>query len=171
MKHINGTSCEYSVTSQGEVISHKGKSDKVLTPISHSGGYLQVILRVNGRSKHKYIHRLVAEAYLPNDKGMPQVNHKNLDKTCNNTDNLEWCTSKQNLQHSIDLGGGGVMGLKGKGNPRSKAVNQVCIDTGVVVARFFGVNDVKRILGFTIHDALRKRNGHSRCKGFLWEYA
>ena len=54
-------------------------------------GYYRVHLSVNGERKHYLVHRLVAEAFIPNPNNLPCVNHKDEDKTNNSVDNLEWC--------------------------------------------------------------------------------
>ena len=92
----------YEVSNTGQVRSldrfyyrlHKGK---VLSPTKDRYGYLTVTLNCNGKSKTIKIHRLVAQAFLPNPDNLPQVNHKDEDKTNNNVTNLEWCTAKYNV--------------------------------------------------------------------------
>lgn len=62
-------------------------------------GYIQVSLYKNGRRTGLRVHRLVAEAFLPNPDNLPQVNHLDEDKTNNRVDNLEFCTAKYNLNY------------------------------------------------------------------------
>ncbi len=66
--------------------------------------YKRVHLRYEGKGYSRYIHRLVAEAYLPNPEGKEQVNHKDGDVTNNHVDNLEWVTPKENHKHGRDSG-------------------------------------------------------------------
>lgn len=99
---------EYQVSSEGRVKSLKFGREKLLIPAVDGGGYLFVDLFREGKKKHKKIHKLVAEAFIPNPLGLPQVNHKDEDKTNNrvwiNEDgtvdleksNLEWCTHEYN---------------------------------------------------------------------------
>lgn len=64
-------------------------------------GYLQVALQKHKKRKDEKIHRLVAEAFIPNPENKPQVNHIDGDKTNNNVNNLEWTTTSENQLHSI----------------------------------------------------------------------
>jgi hypothetical protein len=88
----------YKVTYDGKVYNNKGQ---MLKPSLSNNGYLRISLS-NDTDKHKrfLVHRLVAQAFIPNPKGYPQVNHINEQKTDNRVDNLEWCTPLDNLQHS-----------------------------------------------------------------------
>lgn len=65
-------------------------------------GYLQVKLSKGGKWYYRRVHRLVAEAFIPNPNNLPQVNHINGDKTKNEVDNLEWISNKNNTQHGYD---------------------------------------------------------------------
>lgn len=62
----------------------------------HTNGYKTVSLTKNGSTKTMFVHRIVAEAFLPNPNNLPMVNHKDEDKTNNFIDNLEWCTASYN---------------------------------------------------------------------------
>lgn len=61
-----------------------------------SNGYKQVVLSKNGKQRIYRVHRLVAEAFIPNPLGLPEVNHKDENRANNNVDNLEWCTHQYN---------------------------------------------------------------------------
>lgn len=65
------------------------------------GAYLAVVLYdADGNKQNHSIHRLVAQAFLPNEQHLPQVNHKDENKYNNSKDNLEWCTAQYNQVHS-----------------------------------------------------------------------
>ena len=96
----------YEVSSYGRVKSLKRPyennggiqwtKERILSPGKDKDGYLQVNLHCNGKQHQRKIHRLVAQAFLPNPDNLPMVNHKDEDKTNNRVDNLEWCTAKYN---------------------------------------------------------------------------
>lgn len=94
MKDIKGYEGLYGITSCGRVWSYRNK--KFLVPKKHPKGYLKVGLYKDGIRKDFLIHRLVAEAYISNPNNLPQVNHKDEDKTHNWINNLEWCDNKYN---------------------------------------------------------------------------
>ena len=85
---------------------YKGGTKRLATqtPTSRRGRYLCTTTMVNGTQKSFYIHRLVAEGFIPNPDNLPEVNHKDGNTKNNNADNLEWCTRKQNVQHAIKTG-------------------------------------------------------------------
>lgn len=79
---------------RGTVIRHM--EEKILVPASNGIGYLFVNLHKNGKSKSILVHRLVAEAFIPNPENEPYVNHKDEVKTNNVVENLEWCEASYN---------------------------------------------------------------------------
>ena len=97
MKDIKGYEGLYAITPEGEVWSYRGK--KFLTPGVNNKGYLIVCLRKDGQNKMYKIHRLVAEAYLPNPENLPQINHRDENKANNCLQNLEWCDAKYNINY------------------------------------------------------------------------
>lgn len=69
-----------------------------------NSGYLQIQFRMNKKHVHKSVHRLVAQVFIPNPDNLPEVNHKDCDKTNNKVENLEWCTSSYNKQYREKFG-------------------------------------------------------------------
>lgn len=105
---IRGTDYEYFVSNMGRVLSRKflGHPKWGLLSPARSGksaksghGYLQVVLYVNGKKLRPKVHRLVAEHFILNPSGLPQVNHINGDTLDNRAKNLEWCTNTYNQRH------------------------------------------------------------------------
>ena len=72
---------------------------KVLIQKDNGNGYKNVMFCKEHKLYNKYVHRLVAEAFIPNKDDLPQVNHKDEDKSNNRVDNLEWCTSFYNNEY------------------------------------------------------------------------
>jgi hypothetical protein len=81
--------------------NHKGK---LLTPHFDKDGYAKVVTSVNCKIKNYYLHRLIAQTFIPNPENKPIVNHKDGNKTNNRIDNLEWATHKENVIHAWSIG-------------------------------------------------------------------
>ena len=86
----------YQVSNFGRVKSIKFGKEIILKQKQCMDGYYYVNLSKNGIVKNYYVHRLVAEAFLPNPDNLPQVNHKDECKTNNVVTNLEWCSAQYN---------------------------------------------------------------------------
>lgn len=78
--------------------------ERVLKPQMNERGYLFVSLYKNKKCIHAKIHRLVAQAFIPNEEEKKCVNHIDGDKTNNVVTNLEWCTHSENMKHAFKNG-------------------------------------------------------------------
>lgn len=96
---INGIETNYAVSEDGIVINTK--TNHIIKPKINEDDYAHIKLHVNGKRVYKFVHVLVATAYIPNPLGLPQVNHKDGDHLHNHYTNLEWCDAKYNVHHSI----------------------------------------------------------------------
>ena len=118
----------YKVSNKGNVFSVERLNSRgyrcggrILKPRYDKDGYLIVGLYINGVGKKKRVHRLVTEAFIPNPEGLPQINHIDEVKDNNNVENLEWCTSKDNINHGTLI------------ERLSKKVRGINIETGEVI--------------------------------------
>ena len=87
IKYSNGKICKYK--EETKALTKDGK------------GYSRVLVSKNGKHKNLRVHRLVAQAFIPNPHNLSQVNHKDEDKTNNCVDNLEWCNCQYNVDYSL----------------------------------------------------------------------
>lgn len=109
---VNGYEGSYQISNYGNVLSLRrevkqgkyGKTrvveEKIMKPNDNGNGYLVVPLSSCSKRKNFYIHRLVAEHFVPNCTGGDYVNHKDYDTHNNRADNLEWCTQRNNILYS-----------------------------------------------------------------------
>ena len=172
-KDVHGYEGRYKVSNLGNVISVNYQNTgipKMLTPIKHHGGYLIVHL---GANKIRMIHTLVAESFLPNDDGKKFVNHIDGNKHNNRLDNLEWVTTKENINHAIKTG------LRdphknnarlGKDNPTRKPILQFS-KAGEFIARWECISDAAREIGCDPCMIVNNASGRTKsAHGFIWKY-
>jgi len=114
-KDIDGYEGIYQVSNLGNVKSLKYGNEKVLKNYLSCTGYYKVSLCVNFKAKSFNTHRLIAKSFIPNPDNKPQINHINGIRNDNRLDNLEWVTSKENMQHAHDTG----LIITSKGEQRS----------------------------------------------------
>lgn len=102
-KVVEGTNGALEISSHGRVKSNL-RDGRILKVSADAKGYLRLRVTIE-RNKYAFkIHRLVAEAFIPNPDNKPQVNHVDGDKKNNCVDNLEWVTNKENSSHAMDNG-------------------------------------------------------------------
>lgn len=134
---------------------------RILRPAKDKGGYLQVTLCKEGKTTRCYIHRLVADAFLPNPENLPEVNHINEDKTDNCVENLEWCTRKYNANYGT--------GAQRSAKKQSRPVLQYTPD-GEFVKEWPSMKECNRN-GFHQFRVWLCCNGKgNKHKGYIWRY-
>lgn len=99
------TNCKEHPTHKGVYLTEDGRAyssrlGRFLKLHDNGTGYLKVSIK----GKLYYIHRVVAETYLPNPHNLSQVNHLNCDKSDNSVSNLEWCSRADNMRHAVENG-------------------------------------------------------------------
>lgn len=174
-KPIRGYENQYEVSNTGKIrrIKHRitvGNTRPLLPEREkklslNKKGYWIVALYKGQQQKHFSVHRLVAEAFIENPHNLPQVNHKDENKSNNNVDNLEWCTNKYNSAY----------GTRGKriatANTNGKQSKTIIGKCGNVTLKFPSIAEASRQLKITrtnIVKVLKKQR--NRAGGYTWEY-
>lgn len=147
-KDVEGYNGLYRISNMGRVLKTQheamfGKKyrkfpQKLLKHRDNGHGYLLVSFTLNKKSKNKYIHRLVAEAFIIKPEGKTQINHIDGIKTNNHVSNLEWCTGSENNFHAYRTGlrtPTGACSL-GRIDPKRKKVQKLSFDCNSVIAEY-----------------------------------
>lgn len=172
-KDIKGYEGRYQVSNMGRVkrlarVCNCGEvlDERILKTRPTRGGYPLILLRESdgGRRRGHSVHRLVATAFLPNPDNLPQVNHKNEDRTDNRSVNLEWCTAHYNMHY------GNCQRRIFEGQ-HFKPVDQYTKD-GKFITHYKSVSDCSRATGISTGriSAICNRRGFSS-KGFTFKYS
>lgn len=171
-KDIVGFEDEYMVSNHGRIKSKSRivKSNKCERSIKgvvklqnlNTHGYCSIRLAKNGKSKLYSVHRLVAEAFLPNPSNLPVINHKDEDKTNNLVDNLEWCTQKYNTEYS------GIL-------PKLKEINSMQVEQynlqGEFIQSYNSATDAAKAVGGLVSNICACCNGLTGSSyGFVWKF-
>lgn len=106
---IKGYDDLYEISNFGRVkslpkIRGRGVSQERILKPHIVNGYVMVTLCKNNKTFNASVHRLIAEAFIPNPDNKPQINHIDGNKSNNNIDNLEWCTPSENMIHAYKMG-------------------------------------------------------------------
>ena len=161
---------------------------KVLTIVPDPNNYMKVLLSKEGKQQIYLVHRLVAQAFIPNPDNKPEIDHINTDRTDNRVENLQWVTRKENCNNpltkekiaafdrtrvfSTETRQKISLALKGKikklRQKTMKPILQLSLN-GDIVKRWDSATQAQKELGITnISDCLRLR-----CKtagGYVWKY-
>ena len=166
-KPVVGYEGHYQVSNFGRVKSIKFGKERILKPGTNKYGYLLVMLCKDGKVKGFTVHRLVAEAFLPNPHNYPCVNHKDENKQNNNVSNLEWCSAQYNNTYGTRIERVAEKTTNGK---CSKPVLQFDLN-GNLIKEWKSINECGRKNGFNKGGICKCCQGKQKTyKGFLWEY-
>lgn len=168
-RDIEGFEGQYMVSNTGLVKSLKGKSERIMKTrrkkiIKKDGSselsYEELVLSNGGVPHSKLVHRLVAQAFIPNPQNKPEVNHLDEDKGNNSVENLEWNTHEENSNH-------GTKNIR-SANKQSMAV--IAVDEhGNIVEIHSSIRSAERLTGFGHSNISACANGKSvMYKGLEW---
>lgn len=168
-KDIVGYEGLYQVSNRGNIKSFNssklfhGLNEHMLKPSILSNDYAYVTLYRSPDDRKKYtVHRLVAEAFIPNPYNLPAINHKDENKQNNNVENLEWCS----LSYNNAFGTARVRSAITKGKP----VQQFTLD-GICIAEYKTSGIASKLLGISRNSIIscctrKNKSAH----GFIWRY-
>ena len=172
-KPIEGTDGMYEVSNTGKVrsLNYLGRGiTKELKPWKN-GGYRRINLIVAGKKKNFLLHRMVAEAFIPNPDNKPEVNHKDGDKWNNSVANLEWATRRENITHADETGlrVNSIEALRTHNSNERKPIIATNVITGEEIL-FESIQSAQRAIG--TKDINRVLNGEQhKAKGYTYRYA
>lgn len=182
-KDIPGYEGHYQVSDIGNVRSlertawngfkYHTLKGRILKTGHQVNGYVTLALCKEGVARTKMVHRLVAQAFVPNPSHLPEVNHKKGNKDDNRASELEWVTKSDNERHAHKLGLK-IGAMKGKFNElssNSKPVEQLN-EAGELIKVWPSFAEVGRQLGYDIgwvRDCAKGRR--KTANGFIWKYA
>ena len=137
---------KYYITRQGVVYTKRKRDNRVSKKRTfNKGGYPQIRIRLGGKERQYSVHRLVAEAFIPNPDNKPQVNHIDGNRQNPSADNLEWVTAKENSIHASE-----VLGTV----PR-KQVYIICKIRKCIIDTARSVSDAVKKYGVWVNESYR----------------
>lgn len=170
-KDIKNYESLYQVSNLGRIKSFIGKDNKINGKILKVNGAsvyptINLVFKKIKGYKTFYIHRLVAEAFIPNTEKELEINHIDGNKSNNNVSNLEWVNHKKNIQHSFNTGLHKI--YRGKEHWSSKPISQYTRQ-GEFIKEFFSIKEANRETGimsiWLCLDGRIKTSG-----GYKWQY-
>lgn len=154
------------------------KQESIRIPTKDYKGYLRLSLCKEGKLKPFRVHRLVAEAFIPNPNNLPQVNHKDENKENNCITNLEWCTNEYN--HNYGTRNKRVAEKqKGRKIPFEQIKNKIAVlqinkDTNEVIRKYDSIKEAQICCGVKTHYSHIGeccKGERKTAYGFKWRYA
>ena len=154
----------YQVSNDGKVRTCHYGFWKILTDCVTKYGYKSVLLHDGkGGRKNARVHRLVAEAFIPNPNNYPYINHKDENKQNNNVNNLEWCTAKYNSNYGTNI-------ERIKNNQLKTPILMYSLN-GELIQRFESVSIAEKQTGYAHGSICRCCQGKLQTfKGYIWIY-
>lgn len=160
----------YLIGNNGEVYNKQTNHCKIPTSNKTGKGYLYVDLYNGNKHARKYIHRLVAETYIPNPQNKPYVNHIDGNPHNNLVENLEWCTPLENVEHASKIIKT-MQQYKIANEHRKRKVKMINKDSGLEIAIFESISEASKqtgVHGSNIVACLKGRLSYT--KDYIWQY-
>lgn len=169
-RDIKGYEGLYQVSNLGRVksLGRERYPMRIMKAHTDTKGYLDIELSNGYKHRHR-IHRLVAQAFIPNVDNKPQVNHKDCNKKNNCLSNLEWCTNGENQQHAF------YNGLNHRerygASPRAKRVKQYDLN-GNFIREWDSIVRIREECGYSDTFISQCCGGkYKRAYGYIWKYS
>ena len=150
----------YSVDEYGNV--YDNLKNKYLKHQDNGFGYKYVMMVIDGEYKQQKVHRLVANAFIPNKDNKPFVNHIDCNRSNNYYKNLEWCTQKENINYA--------QRVNSSFNDRNKKVEQYDKENNLI-STYESISQASRKTGITVSSISYSANGKRKTGGgFIWHF-
>ena len=178
---VKGLEGFYQISNKGEVYSFprhdnlmRVQGGKLMKTAILPNGYEVAYLSKSGKRYAKYVHKMVAEAFIPNPQNKPEIDHIDTNKLNNNVENLRWCTRKENISNPLSFSAMKIAVTKnasrGARSPFSRKVGQYSLD-GTFIAEYESAGMASLATGVSVASiqscAIGKRN---RGGQFIWKY-
>lgn len=175
-KDVVGYEGIYQVSTDGKIkknkVTYKRKTDGALITLPSIimktrvlRGYETVGLTKNGKQKTKPVHRIIAEAFIPNPENKEEVNHLDGDKLNNKLSNLEWVTKSENSLHAFKLGL-----RKTTDGGTSRKVAQICPHTNDVLATYPSLRNLDKNTTYLRKEVSIACRKHKLYRGYYWKF-
>lgn len=162
-RDIEGYEGLYQVSNKRRVKSlnyNKSSKEGILKPRKSKDGYLQLQLHKEGECKDYRVHRLVGQTFLENLEGLPEINHKDEDKTNNCVENLEWCSSEYNKNY----------GTRNKRVSKSLSKPLMCVETNEIFNSAQEAQEQTGIDASSIGKCANHRKYFHTARRLHWQY-
>lgn len=168
-KTVDDTNNMIEISNMGRVRSWLRGTPYILKCQKDSKGYLRVRITINRQKMSHKIHRLVAKAFIENPNDLPQVNHKDGDKSNNCVENLEWISNKDNSTHAINNGLWENVFKASKKNNDSRKMPVIAMN-GQKRLKFESISEAEKFFGSRhICEVLKGKRKHVKGWTFICE--
>lgn len=172
-KPVKTFETKYEISNLGNLKNIR--TNKILKMTNKKKDYFRIILYDENHKRTTYIHRLVAETFIPNPNNFPIINHIDLNKQNNRVDNLEWCTQSHNTKDAISKGAKTMSGFnkynKNKFNNKYGKLYQYDMKNNLINT-FNNLEEAYIDTGVckrNILQVINKQEGRKQAGGYIWK--